>query len=224
MMILSLNKPSCALTVGVSLIEIKRISLKDAQRICKVWHYSKTVTAGRTLNYGVWQDSTLVGTVIFGFGPGKTLGQSEGFKPNEICELCRVALSGKQLATSQVLAKCLKVFKKENPKIKAIYSYSDMNQEHYGTIYQATNWIYLGHVKSNPRYINFKGEEKHNRSIKSSKHAKAMGFMKVSQKIKHKYVFPLTKKHKRILSKLHKPYPKKPCEGLTEQLGDQPNE
>ena len=203
------------------MIEIKRISLKDAQRVCKVWHYSKTVTAGRTINYGVWQENNFVGTVIFGFGPCPTLGKSEGFKPNEICELVRVALSGKQIATSQVLAKCLKIFKKENPNIKAVYSYSDMNQDHYGTIYQATNWIYLGYKKSNHKWVNFKGEQIHNRSVKNQKVATARGLMKVPQKIKHKYVYPLTKKHKRILLKLHKPYPKKTCEGLTEQPSDQ---
>lgn len=206
------------------MIEIKRIARKDAERICVAWHYSKSITSGKNVYYGVWENSKNVGVVIFGYGVSSTLGLSEGFKSKEICELVRVALSGKQRVTSQVLAKCIKVFKVENPNIKAIYSYSDMNQDHYGTIYQATNWIYLGIVKSNPIYLDFSKKRIHSRHVKSIKDQKTRKLRKIKQRHKHKYVFPLTKKHKRILSKLHKPYPKKPCEGLTEQLGDQPSE
>lgn len=220
-MILNSKILNFAPTVEKKLIEIKRINQKDSERICKVWHYTKTVPTGRNLFYGVWEKSNFVGVVIFGYGAGFRMGHSEGFEQKEVCELVRVALSGKQETTSKILAKCLKVFKVENPNIKAIYSYSDMNQDHYGTIYQATNWIYLGTVKSNPLYIDLQGNKVHGRHVKNKKDQIKRGLKKVKLKHKHKYIFPLTKKHKRILSKLHRPYPKKPCEGLTEQSSDQ---
>ena len=64
----------------------------------------------------------------------------------EVLELVRVALNGKQPCTSECVAASLKQIHKDAPQVKLVVSYADMDQEHIGTIYQATNWLYLGNM------------------------------------------------------------------------------
>ena len=53
-----------------------------------------------------------------------------------------MALNGKQESTSKALAISLRLIKKDVPLCKLVVSYADLDQEHYGTIYQATNWVF----------------------------------------------------------------------------------
>ena len=43
----------------------------------------------------------------------------------------------------------LKQLKKDAPMVRLVVSYADCDQEHLGTIYQATNWIYEGTKNTN---------------------------------------------------------------------------
>lgn len=187
------------------MIEIKRISLNDAERVCRVWHYTKTCATGGRYCIGAWENKIFVGVIVFGHGACSNLGHSENFKSSEVCELVRVALSGKQKTTSQILSKAIKFFKKNNPNIRAIYSFADYNQDHVGTIYQATNWIYLGISKPSPTWIDINGKSLHNRTYDHKKHK---GYKKIMQKHKYKYIYATNKKDRKRLLKLHKPYPK----------------
>ena len=77
-------------------------------------------------------------------GANNNLAKAFGKNSGEVLELERVALNGKQEYTSQAVAMALKQLHKDDPLCQIVVSYSDHRQKHLGTIYQATNWIYLG--------------------------------------------------------------------------------
>ena len=66
--------------------------------------------------------------------------------PNEIVELKRLYLDDIDVKNleSYVIAKSLKLVKDSMPEIKAVITFADDKVGHTGTIYQATNAIYLG--------------------------------------------------------------------------------
>lgn len=137
----------------------------------------------------------------------------------EILELVRVALNGKQKTTSECLAKCLKQLHKDVPVVKMIVSYADLDQNHTGIIYQATNWLYLGQKNTNSRgrfIIN--GKKTHPRSIHSMGGKQNIEWIKKHldknasifyTKGKHLYIFCFDKKLRKQWIEKTKPYPKK---------------
>lgn len=186
---------------------MKRISIKDAEKVCKFWHYTKTCATSSRFCVGAWENGLFVGVVVFANGAALNLGKSEGYKSSEVCELVRVALSGKQTFTSQIVSRALRFFKDLNPDIRVIYSFADQNQDHFGTIYQAMNWIYLGESKGSPKVIDINGNTIHNKTFSELKSGKEK-YRKVKQKNKYKYIFALNRKDRKRILKLHKPYPK----------------
>ena len=157
------------------MITIKKASNKAIDYACKYYHYAGHSPAGNVLGYSVFNDDVFCGVVTFGSGANNNIGTAYGLKQGEVCELTRVALNGKQPTTSQVVAMCLKHLKKDAPLIRLVVSYADADQKHYGTIYQATNWLYVGtnlrNVKDGSYIIH--GERVHGRRI--SNYVKARG-------------------------------------------------
>lgn len=128
-----------------------------------------------------------------------------------------MALNGKQAHTSQVLAAALRELKKDAPAVKIVVSYADRNQEHIGTIYQATNFYYIGEY-ANERGIMLNGKLTHRRSINKKYGKSGIDWIKqnidpdaevIIGKSKIKYVFPLDKRLSKKLKGMSKPYPKK---------------
>lgn len=152
-------------------------------------------------------------------GANCNINKQFGLEQGEILELVRVALNGKQEATSQAVAMALRQLHKDDPLLKMIVSYSDLDQNHMGIIYQATNWIYLGKMNEgccNAFIIN--GKKTHSRSVASlgvrqtideiRKHLDPNA-QKFYTKGKHKYIFCFDKKMRKKWLKEAKPYPKK---------------
>ena len=154
--------------------------------------------------------------MIFGPGASPNLGISVGLKQGEYLELVRVALNGRQPCTSEVVAAALRQVHKDAPEVKIIISFADKDQNHFGTIYQATNWIYLGDygVKKAQSYI-INGKKYHNKTIHDKGLSKEQllkidpNMKEVSSLGKRKYIFVFDKKSRREWMKKAKPYPKK---------------
>lgn len=210
------------------MIQIKKASTKAIQYACKFYHYAHHAPAGNVLGYSVFNDDTFCGVVTFGSGANNNIGTAYGLKQGEVCELTRVALNGKQPCTSQVVAACLKRLKHDAPLVRLVVSYSDVDQKHYGTIYQATNWIYVGCNLADTKdgsYI-IHGKRVHGRRI--SNYVKAHGGLHgltrlqfvqkyydpkaeaFTTKGKRKYLMPLDKHLRKKLLPLAKPYDKDP--------------
>ncbi|SFS30679.1 Mom family adenine methylcarbamoylation protein [Lutibacter maritimus] len=198
-------------------MKIEKASGKAIKYACMKFHYAKAVPQIR-LGYSVFNDANeWCGVVLFSNGANPHIASEFGLVQGQVVELVRVALNGKQNATSQVLAATLRQITKDAPAVKIIVSYADRNQNHIGTIYQATNWYYLGEY-ANERGIILNGKLTHRRSINKKYGTSTLSVLKekvdpnaeiVKGKAKIKYVFPLDKWQRKKIMKIAKPYPKK---------------
>lgn len=188
---------------------------------CTHWHYSKSVPVGKLIKVGAWEDEKFIGVVIFSRGASPQIGRPYNLTQLECCELTRVAMRTHKCFVSEVLAEAIKFLKKMCPNMRLIISYADIEQGHYGGIYQATNWIYEGKAVG-ARYFIVNGKKTHPKSL-SGKYSKYVGFVQSLEWVKanidknasvyydngkHKYLFPLDKKMRKQVLKLSKPYPK----------------
>lgn len=207
------------------MIRIEKASNEAIKYACKYFHYAGHHPTGNMIGYSVFENDEWCGVVIFGSGATPNIGKPYGLKQGEIMELTRMALNGKQTTTSQVMMACVKQLKKDAPLCKLLVSYADIDQNHLGIIYQATNWIYTGETTKNKvsAYI-INGRKIHNRNIMGYRqripHPKDMSVIDFVRKYldpngkefitkgKQKYLMPLDKKLRKSLMQLSKPYPK----------------
>ena len=186
------------------------------------WHYSRKMPASKLVRIGVWEEGRFRGAVLFGVGANRHLSRPFGLRHTQACELVRVALAtGRKHPTSKVVALSLRLLRKQSPGLKIVVSYADLGREHYGTLYQAGNWIYLG--PSQQSYLKILGELVHPRSVydRYGKGGQSVAWLRdhvdplaerVPMAPKFKYVFPFDKKLRRELLGVAKPYPKSAAE------------
>ena len=204
------------------MLEIAICTHKAAQFAVNQWHYSKSLPAGKTYRVGVWEDKVFKGCILYSYGANQHLGKSFNLSMFECVELTRVALAkDRSFKTSQVLAQSLKMLKKDNPKLRLVISYADVDQSHHGGLYQVTNWTYLGLTETDggtPKY-RINGKVTHGRQVYSlyGKGAQNIDWLRENvdpnaEKVftlgKHKYAYPLDKRIRKVLLELQKSYPK----------------
>ena len=191
-------------------MRITQANTKAIEYSCKQFHYSKSVPAVQYA-YNVYNDNDeWCGCIVYGGGANNNLAKAFGMNSGEVLELERVALNGKQEYTSKAVAMTLKQIHKDNPLVKMIVSYSDHRQKHLGTIYQATNWIYLGlSITSDTQYF-YKGKWTHERTINAQRNRDELKktLPKRENSNKFKYVFCFDKKERKKYLALAQPYPK----------------
>ncbi|AWX56894.1 protein Mom [Brevibacillus brevis] len=189
-----------------------------AKFACENFHYSKSLPAGKSVKIGAWEDGKFIGVVIFSRGANSRIGSPYGLNQKECCELTRVALTTHKSFVSEILAKAIKFLKEQSPNVQLIVSYADVEQNHHGGIYQATNWIYEGKT-GGEHYFIIHGKKTHGKSIHSRYGKGSQRLEWIRKNIdshaenyttqgKHKYLMPLNKKIRKKLLALHKPYPK----------------
>lgn len=207
-------------------MRIAKANNKAIEYACKHFHYAKAVPVN-TLGYNIYnQNDEWCGVVLYGTGANNHIGTEYGLNQGQIYELVRVALNGKQECTSQAIALTLKQIHKDCPLCRLIVSYADCDQNHLGTIYQATNWIYVGTSMQNQTDSSWiiNGKRIHGRII--SDYVRAKGGLKsltrkeflrmyfdknateYITKGKRKYLYALDKQMKKQIAKLALPYPK----------------
>ena len=192
-------------------------SYKAIKYACLKYHYAKTVPQVR-VGYSVFNDKDeWCGVILFSNGANQHIASSFNLVQGQVVELVRVALNGKQGCTSRVLGMALKLLKQDAPALKAIVSYADRNQNHVGTIYQATNWFYIGEFASE-RGIMLKGKLTHRRSINAKYGTSNIDWLRqnvdpkaevIMGQTKIKYVYPFDKRSRKLIQGMSKPYPKK---------------
>ena len=202
-------------------------SRKAIAYACMHYHYSKKIPVN-PLGYNVYNDTDeWCGVVLFGYGANNQIGTPYGLAQGQCLELTRVALNGKQEHTSQCISMALKQLKKDCPLCKLVVSYADIDQNHLGTIYQATNWIYVGDcmVNSNDESVVINGKRMHGKSV-SDYLKRITGGGKIADRLqfirehldknaykyitagKRKYLYPMDKRIRKKIMVLMKPYPK----------------
>lgn len=168
------------------------------------FHYSRILPWGKSVKFGVWEAGGFIGAVVFSRGASPFLGTALELDQTEVCELTRVALKPHASPVSQVVAQAVRLFKAQNPGLRAIVSFADPKEGHVGGIYQAGNWTYTG--QSNPvteyfidgRWRHTKGVY-HHRDRVSAEQRRCPG--------KFRYVYPLDRSMRRQVTALALPYP-----------------
>ena len=198
-------------------MRLEKASYQALKYACLHFHYSHTIPQTR-LGYSVFNmKGEWCGVILFSNGANQFIASSFNMVQGQVIELVRVALNGKQECTSQALAMSLKLLKMDALAVKLVVSYADRNQGHIGTIYQATNWYYLGEFASE-RGVMLKGKLTHRRSINSKYGTSNIDWLRehvdskaeiIKGETKIKYVFPLDKRCVKAIRSISKPYPKK---------------
>ena len=209
------------------MIILKRATREAVQYACMKFHYAKAVPSS-PYAYNVYTEGGVwCGCVIFGPGASPNLGVSVGLKQGEYLELVRVALNGQQPCTSEVVAAALRQVHRDAPEVKIIISFADKDQNHFGTIYQATNWIYLGTVNQGllAAFI-VHGKRMHRKSVHSHGWVQSIKWLREHvdpnaqeyfTKGKRKYIWVFDKRLRKEYEKQRQPYPKKgePCGSIS---------
>ena len=189
-----------------SKLKLARVEHRIAKYACRWWHYSRTAPANARW-WGVWEDQRFIGVVGFGYGANSMIGQYFGAPPNQVRELVRVALTTHRSPVTQIVAIVIRLLKREMPRVRVLVSYADMAQRHIGTIYQASNWIYLGESRTASVYIvaGKPGRLVHNRTATDLR--RRHNVKRVAGSIKHRYALGLDKEMRAQLEARALPYP-----------------
>ena len=184
-------------------LKIDWASHDAAKYACENWHYSKVLPVGKLVKVGAWEDNKFIGCVLFGRGANKNMPKPYGLGQDECVELVRVALTSHSAPVSKIMMLAVKFLKRSSPGIRLIVSYADLDSNHHGGIYQATNWIYEGLFnKDTVSAFIINGKKTHRKSIDS------LGVKQSLTEVrKHKYLMPLDKDMSAKIAPLAKPYP-----------------
>jgi hypothetical protein len=183
----------------------------------KVWHYSRTLPAGRLVCVGVWEDGVFVGVVIFGRGASSEIGSPFGLRQSEVCELTRVALGTHQAATSKIVALAVRLLRRQSPGLRLIVSYADPEHGHHGGIYQAMNWQFIG-TTNRESLIRLNGRLFHPRTVASRYRTRSIDWLRqyvasdaghVRTLPKFRYALPLDDAMRQQLAPRVQPYPRR---------------
>ena len=186
---------------------------------CRTYHYAHCIPSV-SYGYNVFNERyEWCGVILFGTGATPNIGKPFGMEQSEVVELVRVALNGLQPCTSECVAAALKQLHEDAPQIKIVVSYADADQNHYGTIYQATNWIYLGMKEQNAlgAFI-IHGKKVHRRTIGSAGGRQNIEWVRKNldpnaqefrSKGKRKYIYVFNRKLRKKWQAQAQPYPKR---------------
>lgn len=200
------------------MVILKKATPKAVRYACMNYHYAKAIPA--TYNaYNVYNDeSDWCGVIIFGGGATPRLAGSVGCKTGEVLELVRVALNGKQKYTSECVGASLRRLHRDEPQVKIVVSFADCDQRHYGIIYQATNWIYLGTNSGNGyRYFIINGKRMHPKTVYSNGWKQSIPWLRehvdpnareIYSEGKRKYIYVFDKQLRAKWKEKALPYPK----------------
>ena len=199
-------------------------SYQAAKYAVEKWHYSGVMPAGKTVKWGVWEAGTFIGAVVFSWGANNHIGSPYGLEQIGVCELVRVALREHDAPVSRIVTTAMSCQRKQSPGLRLIVSYADPEQGHIGAIYQAMNWLYVGHSRPQRETLRPDGTIMHKRTAHSL-YGTIKG-LEVSKILwKHKYLYPLDRAMRKQIAPLAQPYPKKETCGPSvegDTSGDQP--
>jgi hypothetical protein len=148
--------------MGAKEIQLKPISAQDANKICKLFHYSGKVVNNSSLHIGVFYQGRCEGVMQFGspLDKRKVLGLVSGTSWNGMLELNRMAFSDRlpKNSESRALSVAFRLIKKHYPHIDWILSFSDATQCGDGAIYRAAGFWLTG-IRKNKTILQFPSGE-----------------------------------------------------------------
>jgi hypothetical protein len=171
-------------------MNVIQITKQTAEQFVLTKHYSRRASIFWTA-FGLEEQGLITGVVVYG-QPSPPI-QKHAFKDRDfrLYELTRVVVQSKtKNASSYLVANSLKMLE---PKPCAVISYADMEQNHCGIIYQATNWFYTGSTKSHDKSYLVDGKRVHPMTLRDkgitdpTRWAKENGVVMIKPMEKHRY-------------------------------------
>lgn len=163
---------------------VRKATVKEARPYIAAHHYTHIMPDSSKEVYMGFYDDVLAGICVFGMGTGKHqyLRIIPDLKDGEYRELTRLwSPDGMPKNTeSKLIGQSLRMLP---PEVKLVLSYADPGQNHQGTVYQATNWHFIGTTSGGQKMINERGEEVHPRlvSMYKKRHPDKYGDMSMKQ-------------------------------------------
>ncbi len=138
---------------------IKILSRPAANEYIVKHHYTHAPSVS-VLNLGVFRDNALIGVISYGqsVAPKMHTALISYLQKDEYFELLRLHVKDvtPKHFESWFISESFKWIKEFYPKVKILVSFADPSEGHNGTIYQATNWHYVGKTSKAKFYRNIK--------------------------------------------------------------------
>lgn len=180
--------------------QVQRIPCKQAKEYIIKNHYSHGCHNSPSPCYGLFEGGVLIGVLMFATPCSEAVRASVFGKEykNSVTELHRLHILDvtPKNTESWFISRCLTLLKEDKPQIKAVISFADTTQGHQGTIYQATNFYYVGKTSSATFYIDETGRLRHPRQNGvniTREMAKDYGWKPVKRMAKNRYLIFLYK-------------------------------
>ena len=204
--------------INVNDVKLAPASKTDLDEFGRRWHYTNS-GGNMTWRYGAWVNNNLIGVIGFNL-PTRSVCESvfgaEYF--DTIVHMGRLICdeSAPKNIESKIISESLRAIKKDVPQFQAVITYAAPHAGHIGTVYQATNALYIGLGGDTRLYIDKENKQRstyqHGKNI-SATMAQEMGWSVSKIPQKHRYLYLLgTSKNKKYWRKKLKyqvlPYPK----------------
>jgi hypothetical protein len=205
-------------TAALHDLEVRPIPLTLARTMVEKHHYLHSLPGGTRLAFGVFVESRLLGAITLGAGPFNAPSLVARATSDDYLTLTRLWLSDDLLPNSEsrCIGTVLRLLRKHT-SISFLLSYADPSQGHLGTIYQATNWLYIGMSEPMPLYDLGDGKARHSRSVSHAYGSHSVAHLRrhgvpvtlLPQTAKHRYLYFLNRSWQERLMVPVLPYPKK---------------
>lgn len=189
-----------------------------ARQIVCQFHYSKAWPTGNFISLGAFIDRKICGVVTFGHPANMNNWKNTPGcdKPRDMAELTRLWIAdwAPRFVESRTIAAGLRILRRDRI-CRVAMSYADPLHGHYGTVYQASNWIFVGQSAPSSQLRFSDGSLMHKRAAfdrygtdnAARLHAVDPGIKSVQVPGKYKYLYPVDKLLTDALQALGKPYP-----------------
>jgi hypothetical protein len=215
----------------ISRAQVKPVSYETAQAV--ILEYEWLGTMGPTVeHFGIFFGGYCGGVTCFAQNDGWTHTTAEGlgFSRGTIWTLSRGACVhwAHEHSGSKLIAGSLRLLKQAHPDAEVVVAYGDPSAGEIGTLYQATNWTYIGYALGHyeewvdPNGVNRGWSVRNSFRANGAEHEhlsyaelklvlieKGWAPLPARTSGKHRYLFPLSKSAKRTLAPHAKPYPKR---------------
>ena len=199
-------------------ITVAPIGFAVAKNVLVEHHYLHSMPGGTQICLGAFIEDRILGALTFGVGPYNGHRLVDRAKRSDYVTLTRLWLSDElpKNSESRVLGISLRSLGTAT-SLKFVLTYADPNAEHLGTIYQATNWIYIGPSQAMSLIDLGDGVGRQTRTVAhefgthSLKHFRkhVMKVKLIPQAPKHRYVYFLDRSWRDRLRPEQLPYPKR---------------
>ncbi len=199
---------------------IQRVGASTLRGAMASYHYSGRMPDAVQECFAGYYGTTFAGGIAFGPGAASVRSELPELTPQQCRELVRLWSPDDmpRNTESRLISMALRALQ----GIRLVVSFSDPAAGHVGTIYQATNAVYLGMSGDGTRYVTREGERIHARvahiyrvrhneysDLSNAAIAEQEGWTAEKTTGKHRYAWALgSRADKRILASLALPYPK----------------